>query len=323
MVEIYDSVLETLGNTPLVRLSRFSPSGAPLAAKVESFNPCGSVKDRIGVAMLDAAEERGELLPGATIVEPTSGNTGLGLAMVAALRGYKLICTATEKITKEKIALLEAYGAKVIVCPLEVEKSDPRSYYSVAERLGSEGAFLPYQYFNQDNPKAHYQTTGPEIWRQTDGQVTHWVVGMGTGGTISGAAKYLKEQNPDIKVIGVDPIGSIYYSYWKTGEMPPQDQIHSYLIDGVGEDFMPTTVWWDYIDEIIPIDDRTGYQTALELARVEALFCGSSGGMALAAARQVAQGLGEDQLVVSLIPDSGERYLSKLSPEWLHAHQLD
>ncbi len=322
-MEIYDSILDTLGNTPLVRLSRFSPTGAPLAAKVESFNPCGSVKDRIGIAMIEAAEERGELAPGATIVEPTSGNTGLGLAMVAALKGYKLICTATEKITKEKIGLLEAYGAEVIVCPLEVEKSDPRSYYSVAEKLGSEGAFLPYQYFNQDNPRAHYETTGPEIWRQTDGRVTHWVVGMGTGGTISGTAKFLKEQNPDIRVIGVDPIGSIYYPYWKTGEMPPKEQIHSYLIDGVGEDFMPTTVWWDYIDEVIPIDDRTGYQTALELTRSEAVFCGSSGGMALSAARQVARDLPEDQLVVSLIPDSGERYLSKLSRPWLKEHQLD
>ena len=321
-MQIHNSILDTLGNTPLVRLSRFSAVGAPLAAKIESFNPCGSVKDRIGIAMLEAAEKRGELEPGGTVVEPTSGNTGLGLAMVAALRGYKLICTATEKITSEKVALLEAFGAEVVICPLDVPKSDPRSYYSVAERLRDEGAYLPYQYYNQANPQAHYETTGQEIWRQTDGRITHWVAGVGTGGTISGVARYLKEQNPEIRVIGVEPVGSVYYHYWRNGELPPAEEIKSYDIDGVGEDFMPETVWWDYIDEVAQVDDRTAYQTALEVARLEAVFTGSSGGMALAQAKEVAASLGDGSLVVTLLPDSGERYLSKFNREWMRSHEL-
>ena len=306
-----------------MRFSRFSPTGAPLAVKLEAFNPGGSVKDRIGIAMIEAAEESGELEPGGTIVEPTSGNTGIGLAIAAAIKGYKLICTATEKITKEKVALLEAYGAEVVICPLEVEKKDPRSYYSTAERISREdGAYLPFQYYNQANPTAHYRTTGPEIWRQTDGKVTHWVAGVGTGGTISGVAKYLKEQNPEIRVIGADPVGSVYRYYWEKGELPPQEEIKSYLIDGVGEDFMPETVWWDFIDEIVQVDDKTAYDACGELASKEGVFCGSSGGMAITAARDVAAGLDEDSLVVSLLPDSGERYLSKMNPEWLQAHGL-
>lgn len=323
-MDIRENILETLGDTPLVRLARFAPDGAPVAAKIESFNPGGSVKDRIGIAMIDAAEESGELAPGQTICEPTSGNTGLGLAMVAALRGYPLVCTATEKISREKIALLEAYGAEVVVCPLSVPKSDPRSYYMVAERYrDEEGAFLPYQYYNQANPRAHYRTTGPEIWRQTDGTISHWVAGIGTGGTISGTGRYLKEQNPDVHVIGVDPVGSVYAYYHEHGEMPPEDQIKSYLVDGVGEDFMPETVWWDTIDEVVTIDDRTSYQAALELARTEGYLAGSSGGMAAAAARQIAAELASDALVVTLLPDSGERYLSKLSQDWLVEHGVD
>ena len=277
----------------------------------------------VGIAMIEAAEEAGELEPGQIICEPTSGNTGLGLAMVAALRGYPLVCTATEKISREKVALLEAYGAEVVVCPLSVEKKDPRSYYSVAERYRDEqGAFLPYQYYNQANPTAHYRTTGPEIWRQTDGTVTHWVAGVGTGGTISGTARYLKEQNPEVRVIGVDPVGSVYAYFREHGELPPADQIKSYLIDGVGEDFMPETVWWDTIDEVVTVDDRTAYQAALELARIEGYLAGSSGGMAAAAAREVAKELAADALVVTLLPDSGERYLSKLDPSWLEEHGI-
>jgi len=210
-MELYANILETLGDTPLVRLDRFAPEGATLAAKVESFNPGASVKDRIGVSMIEEAEREGRLKPGDTIVEPTSGNTGVGLAIAAILKGYKLICTAADKIPKEKIDLLRAYGVEVIVCPTEVAADDPRSYYKVAERIRDEqGAYLPYQYYNQANPMAHYRGTGPEIWRQTDGRITHWVAGMGTGGTISGVGRYLKEQNPEIKVIGVDPIGSVY-----------------------------------------------------------------------------------------------------------------
>ena len=323
-MQIYDDILATLGNTPLVRLSRFHTGPAMLTAKVESFNPGSSVKDRIGVAMVDQAEKEGKLEPGGLIVEPTSGNTGLGLAIVAALRGYRLICTAASKIPAEKVALLEAYGAEVITCPVDVEADDPRSYYKVAERIRDEqGAFLPYQYYNQANPQAHYETTGPEVWDQTDGKVTHWVVGMGTGGTISGTAKYLKEQNSEIRVVGVDTEGSVYEYYREHGELPPADQIHGYLIDGIGEDFLPTTVWWDFIDEVVTIGDHEAYAAAVELARKEAIFTGSSGGAAVAGARQIAETLDEDGLVVSLLPDSGERYLSKFNREWLAENGLD
>ena len=317
-MEIYENILETLGNTPLVKLGRFHPGPGTLAAKVESFNPGGSVKDRIGIAMIEAGEKAGLLKPGGTIVEPTSGNTGVGLAMAANLRGYKLICTAAEKIPKEKVALLEAMGATVFTCPTNVEADDPRSYYKVAERIrDEEGAYLPYQYYNQANPEAHYRTTGPEIWRQTDGKITHWVVGVGTGGTISGTAKYLKEQNPDVKVIGVDTVGSVYEYYFEHRELPPAEQIHQYLIDGIGEDFMPSCVWWDYIDGFVTIDDKTAYRATMDLARNESIFTGSSGGAAAAGARKVAQEAGEGALVVTLLPDSGERYLSKLNKTWM------
>jgi len=322
-MEILDNILDTLGDTPLVRLSRFYHGEATLAAKVEYFNPGSSVKDRIAPALIEEGERRGLLVPGGTIVEPTSGNTGLGLAMAAALRGYKLVCTAADKIPQEKITLLRAFGVEVITCPTNVPASDPRSYYKVAERIRDEqGAYLPYQYYNQANPEAHYRSTGPEIWRQTDGQVTHWVAGIGTGGTISGAAKYLKEQNPAIRVVGVDTVGSIYAYYKEHGELPPEDEIHQYLIDGIGEDFLPETVWWDYIDEVITIDDRTAYRATLDLARQEAIFCGSSGGAAAAGARRVAERLGPEALVVTLFPDSGERYLSKLNEEWMREKGL-
>jgi len=322
-MELMENIMEGLGNTPLVALKRFSQSGGQLAAKVEWFNPGSSVKDRICAALIDAGERSGALKPGGTIVEPTSGNTGVGLAMIAALRGYKLLCTAPDKIPYEKIALLEAYGAEVHVCPTEVAAEDPRSYYKVAERLRDErGAYLPYQYHNQANPEAHYQSTGPEIWRQTDGKITHWVCGVGTGGTISGTAKFLKEQNPDVRVVGVDTVGSIYAHYHKHREMPPADQIKPYLIDGIGEDFMPGTVWWDYIDEMITIDDKTAYRTTMELAQKEAIFGGTSAGAAAAAARQVATSLTSDGLVVTLFPDSGERYLSKLNKKWMEERGL-
>ncbi|MGH9379077.1 MAG: PLP-dependent cysteine synthase family protein [Thermoanaerobaculia bacterium] len=322
-MEICGNILETLGDTPLVRLSRYSPEGAPLVAKLESFNPGSSVKDRIGIAMIEAAERAGTLTPGMTIVEPTSGNTGIGLALAAILKGYQMICTAADKIPPEKVALLRAYGAKVITCPTGVAPEDPRSYYKVAERIRDEqGAFLPYQYYNQANPQAHYETTGPEIWRQTDGKVTHWVAGIGTGGTISGAAKYLKEHNPEIRVIGVDPIGSIYAHYKEHGELPPDDQIHQYLIDGIGEDFLPESCWIDQIDEVVQIEDETAYRAVLELARSEAIFTGSSGGAAVAGARRVARRLPEDALVVTLLPDSGERYLSKLNETWMREKGL-
>lgn len=323
-MEIYDDILQTLGNTPLVRLARYSPEGATLAAKVESFNPGSSVKDRIGPALIEAGEKQGLLAPGGTVVEPTSGNTGLGLAIAAILKGYRMVCTAADKIPKEKVALLEAYGAEVILCPTEVEADDPRSYYKVAERIRDEqGAYLPYQYYNQANPQAHFDSTGPEIWRQTDGEITHWVVGVGTGGTISGVAKFLKSQNPDVEVIGVDTVGSVYEYYHEHRELPPADEIHQYLIDGIGEDFMPTTVWWDYIDRVVTVDDRAGYRAVYELARTEAIFTGSSGGAAVHAAREIARELPDDALVVTLLPDSGERYLSKFNAAWLRQHGLE
>jgi cystathionine beta-synthase len=322
-MEIYENILETLGNTPLVKLGRFHSGPAVLAAKVESFNPGSSVKDRIGIAMIEAGEKAGLLKPGGTIVEPTSGNTGVGLAMAANLRGYRLICTSADKIPREKVALLEAMGATVITCPTNVEADDPRSYYKVAERIrDEEGAYLPYQYYNQANPEAHYRTTGPEIWRQTDGKVTHWVAGVGTGGTISGAAKFLKEKNPAVHVVGVDTVGSIYAYYHEHRELPPADQIHQYLIDGIGEDFMPSTVWWDYIDEIVTVDDKSAYGATMELARRESIFTGSSGGAAAAGARQVARRSGEGALVVTLFPDAGDRYLSKLNKDWMQAKGL-
>jgi cystathionine beta-synthase len=318
-MDLKNDILETLGNTPLVRLERYCPRPV-LAAKLEFFNPNSSVKDRIGIAMIEEGERSGQLRPGGTIVEPTSGNTGLGLALVAALRGYRLVCTAADKIPPEKVALLEAFGAEVITCPTHVDADDPRSYYKVAESIRDErGAYLPYQYYNQANPRAHYETTGPEIWRQTDGRVTHWVAGIGTGGTISGVGRYLKEQNPDVQVIAVDPIGSVYTYYHEHGELPPQDQIHQYLIDGIGEDFLPTSVWWDAIDEVIQVDDRTAYRTVFEVTRSEGIFCGSSGGAAIAGAKQIAERLGPDSgaIVVTLVPDSGERYLSKLNKSWM------
>jgi len=322
-MEIHRSILDTLGDTPLVALRRYHPEGALLAAKVESFNPGSSVKDRIGLAMIEAGEREGKLRPGGTIVEPTSGNTGLGLAIAAILRGYAMICTAADKIPGEKVALLEAHGVEVILCPTNVEADDPRSYYKVAERIRDErGAFLPYQYWNPANPEAHHRTTGPEIWRQTDGRITHWVAGIGTGGTISGAGKYLKEQNPDVRVVGIDTVGSVYAHVHEHGELPPADEIHQYLIDGIGEDFLPGSVWMDVVDEVVTIDDATGYRAVFELARREGIFTGSSGGAAVAGAREVARRLPADALVVTLLPDSGERYLSKLNAAWLREKGL-
>lgn len=322
-MRIYDNILDTLGNTPMVRLRRFLPQGPLLAAKIEYFNPGSSVKDRVGLALIEAGEEAGLLRPGGLIVEPTSGNTGLGLAMAAALKGYKLVCTAPDKVPAEKITLLKAFGTEVISCPTEVAADDPRSYYKVAERIRDErGAYLPYQYFNPANPEAHYRTTGPEIWEQTDGRITHWVAGIGTGGTISGVAKYLKEQSPDVRVVGVDTVGSVYAYYKEHGKLPPADKIHQYLIDGIGEDFLPGTVWWDYIDEVVTVDDKTAYRVTMELARVEAIFCGSSSGAAAAGAREVASRVGDDAVVVTLFPDSGERYLSKLNQDWLREQGL-
>jgi len=310
---IYESIVETIGDTPIVRLSRLHRPGN-LVAKVETFNPGGSVKERIALTMLEDAEKAGLLEPGGTIIEPTSGNTGVGLAIVAAVRGYNVICTVPDKVSKEKQDLLRAYGVKVIETPTNLGPDDPDSYYGVANRLAGEieGSFQPNQYFNEANPRAHYQTTGPEIWRQTEGRVGVLVAGVGTGGTITGAGRYLKEQNAEVEVVGADPEGSIYTS-------GPGGDIHQYLVEGVGEDFYPETVDLDVIDRFLAFDDAASFAMARRLARVEGILTGGSGGLAVAAALQVASE--GDRLVVVIIPDSGRGYLSKVfNDEWMAAH---
>jgi cystathionine beta-synthase len=318
-VQIAASLLELVGQTPLVYLDRVRhKKGARVAAKLESFNPGSSVKDRIGLPLIRAGEAQGLLKPGGTIVEPTSGNTGLGLAMAAALLDYRMICTLPDKVTIEKRRLLQAVGAQLVICPTNVDPEDPRSYYKQAERIRDEdGAYLPYQYRNQANPEAHYQSTGPEIWRQTDGRITHFVCGVGTGGTISGTGRYLHEKKSNVQVIGVDTVGSVYTYYFQHGRMPPAEQIHQYLIDGIGEDIMPETVWWDDIDGMVPVSDEDAYLMMARLAREEAILSGSSAGAAVHAAVELASKLPADALVVTLLPDTGERYLSKFNEEWL------
>jgi cystathionine beta-synthase len=309
-VEYVESILDLVGNTPLLRLSKVTEGLRPLIlAKLEQLNPGGSVKDRIGLAMLEDAEQRGLLRPGGTIVEPTSGNTGHGLAMAAAIKGYKMIFVMPDKMSAEKISLLRAYGAEVVICPTNVDRDSPQSYYSVAERLSREvpGAFQPNQYFNPRNPEAHYRTTGPEIWRQTDGRITTFVAGVGTGGTISGAGRYLKEQNAAVRVIGADPEGSIY-----SGDIAP------YKVEGVGEDFWPGTFDRDVVDEFIQVTDRESFVAARKLARQEGILVGGSAGMALHAAIQVAVDSKADDVIVVLLPDTGRNYLSKFfSDEWM------
>ena len=309
-MEYVESILDLVGNTPLVRLSKVTEGLRPLIlAKLEQLNPGGSVKDRIGLSMLADAEHSGLLRPGGTIVEPTSGNTGHGLAMAAAIKGYKMIFVMPDKMSAEKISLLRAYGAEVVICPTNVERESPQSYYSVADRLTREvpGAFQPNQYFNPRNPEAHYRTTGPEIWRQTDGRITTFVAGVGTGGTISGVGKYLKEQNPAVRVIGADPEGSIY-----SGEIAP------YKVEGVGEDFWPGTFDREVVDEFIQVTDRESFVAARKLARQEGILVGGSAGLALHAAIQVAVDSKADDVIVVLLPDTGRNYLSKFfSDEWM------
>lgn len=317
-VRYYENILETIGNTPLVRLPRIAKDVRCLfLAKLEMFNPGGSVKDRIGQAMVEEAERSGRLRPGGTIIEPTSGNTGLGLAMVAAIKGYRTVFTIPDKMSREKIDLLKAFGARVVVTPTAVAPEHPESYYRVAERLHEEtpNSVLPNQYANPANPEAHYRTTGPEIWRDTDGKVTHFVCGMGTGGTISGAGKYLKEKNPKVKVIGADPVGSILREFFETRQ---RGKGHTYKIEGIGEDFIPATTNFDYIDAVEKAGDKDAYLMTRRLAREEGILAGSSSGAALVVALQVAKDLDKDDVLVVLLPDTGTRYLSKAhSEEWL------
>jgi cystathionine beta-synthase len=313
-MEVAGSLLELVGNTPMLRLDRIGRDlPCPLIAKLELFNPGGSVKDRPAVAMIDAAERAGLLKPGGTIVEGTSGNTGVGLAIVAARRHYKCIFVMPDKMAQEKIALLRAYGAQVIVCPSAVPPDHPDSYYSVTARLAGEipGAFHPDQYHNEDNPASHVATTGPEIWRQTAGRVTHFVAGIGTGGTISGIGRYLKQQNPAIQVIGADPEGSVYSG----GSGRP------YLVEGIGEDFWPTTYDPEVVDRVIMVSDADSFQTARRIGIEEGLLVGGSTGTAVWAALQLQPELRPGDVVVTLVPDSGRGYLSKLySDEWMADH---
>jgi len=312
-VTIHDSAIGAIGGTPLIRLSRLHPPGN-LVAKVEYMNPAGSVKDRIAVAMIDQAERDGLLKPGGTIVEPTSGNTGAGLAMVGAIRGYRVICTVPDKVSTEKIDLLRAYGAEVIVTPTNLTPEDEGSYYEVASRLTDEidGAFRPNQYCNQANPEAHYRTTGPEIWEQSGGQIEAFVAGVGTGGTVTGVGRFLKEQNLAIEVVGADPVGSIYTA-------ASDAEIHQYKVEGVGEDFWPDTLDRETVDRYLMVGDDESFSAARRMATEEGLLIGGSGGMAVSAAIRVAK---EDhtKLIVVLIPDSGRGYLSKIfNDEWLAA----
>lgn len=313
-MEIYEDITAVIGDTPLVRLSRIHPPGN-LLGKVEFMNPGGSVKERIAVTMIDAAEEAGALKPGGTIIEPTSGNTGVGLAMIGATRGYRVICTVPDKVSKEKQDLLKAYGVEVIVTPTELGPESPDSYYGVAERLTEEieGAFRPDQYSNMANPQAHYDATGPEIWRQTDGDVDVLVVGVGTGGTVTGAGRFLKEHKPRLTVVGADPEGSIYTK-------GPDGDLHQYLVEGVGEDFYPETMDLDVVDRWIEVTDAESFAMTRRLSREEGLLVGGSCGLAVHAAVQVADE-DHDALVVVILPDSGRGYLSKVfNDDWMRDH---
>jgi len=314
-MEVLGTFLDAVGNTPLVRLHKVTRGVQPtVLAKLEMLNPGGSVKDRIGLRLIEIAEREGLLQPGGTIVEPTSGNTGHGLAIAAAIRGYRCIFVMPDKMSQEKISLLRAYGAEVVVCPTAVPPESPESYYRVADRLAEEipGAYQPNQYFNQENPAAHYDTTGPEIWRQTEGAIDVLVSGVGTGGTITGVARYLKERKPDVLIVGADPEGSIY-----------SGDVHPYLTEGIGEDFWPTTFDPALVDRYVRVSDRDAFRMARRITREEGILVGSSSGTAVVAALEVASGLPEGTVVVVILPDTGRNYLSKAySDSWLIQYGL-
>jgi len=312
---------QAIGHTPIVRLNRVAEGiDSEIYVKIESLNPAGSMKDRVALNIIRDAEARGMLGPGGTIIEATSGNTGAGLAMVAAIRGYKCIFVMPDKMSTEKIDALRAYGAKVVICPTAVEPSDPRSYYSTARRIVEEtpGAFYANQYHNPANPEAHYISTAPEIWEQTGGGFDVFVGGMGTGGTLSGCGRYFKEKNPEMKVVGVDPIGSLYYEYVKTGRLT---KAFSYYVEGIGEDFLPSTMNLDILDDVVQVDDRECFLMTRELVRREGIFCGGSCGAAVVGAIKYARTLKEPKRILVLLPDSAQKYLSKIfNDEWMRSN---
>lgn len=321
-VRYYDNILETIGKTPLVRLNKVVDDAKGLIlAKVEYFNPGGSVKDRIGLTIIEEAEKDGRLKPGGTIVESTSGNTGMGLALAAAVKGYKTVFTLPDKMSMEKIRLLRAMGAEVIVTPTAVPHESPESYTEVAKKIVREtpNSILANQYYNPRNPEAHYSTTGPEIWEATGGQVDYFVCGIGTGGTISGAGKYLKEQNPGVKVIGIDPKGSALREYFYTKKITPM--LKTYKVEGIGQDYVPGVLHFEYIDEVIEVTDKESFLMARRLAKQEGLMVGGSAGTAVAGMMKIAERFKTDDIVVVLLPDSGERYLTKIyNDDWMREY---
>jgi cystathionine beta-synthase len=312
------NILGAIGHTPIVKLNRIGEDvAAQLYVKCESLNPAGSMKDRMVLYLVDQAEKRGELRPGGTIIEATSGNTGAGLAMLAAVRGYKCIFVMPDKMSQEKIASLKAYGAKVVVCPTAVEPEDPRSAYSVAKRLATEtpNSFYANQYHNLDNPGGHYASTGPEIWEQTEGEVDVFVAGLGTGGTIGGTGKYLKEKKPSTRLVGVDPVGSLFYDYVKSGRVTKP---FTYKVEGIGEDFFPSTLDLKALDEIVRVDDRECFLMTRELVRLEGLYVGGSSGAAVAGALKYARATGKKENILILLPDAASKYLSKIfNDDWM------
>src|ERR671935_1129030 len=317
MAREYPTVLDLVGSTPLVRLQRIVPAGAAtVVCKLEYLNPGGSVKDRIGIAMIEAAEREGRLRPGGTIVEPTSGNTGVGLALAAAQKGYRLIFVMPDKMSQEKISMLRAYGAEVVITPTAVDHESPESYYSVSSRLAEEipGGFKPDQYSNMSNPEAHYLTTGPEIWEQTGGEIDAIVISVGTGGTISGVGRYFKERKPEVLIVGADPEGSVYTAH-------DEGDVHPYLVEGIGKDTWPKTMDASVVDEWVRVSDRDSFLVARRLAREEGILAGGSGGTTVSAALEVARRFGPEGRILAMIPDSGRNYLSKFyDDKWMLEH---
>jgi cystathionine beta-synthase len=319
-MKIYNNILETIGHTPMVKINQITKDiPATVLAKVETFNPGNSIKDRMALKMIEVAEREGKLKPGATIIEGTSGNTGMGLAIAAIMKGYKCIFTTTDKQSKEKVDALKAFGAEVIVCPTDVEPEDPRSYYSVSSRLEKEvpNSWKPNQYDNPANAIAHYESTGPEIWEQTEGKITHLIVGVGTGGTISGTGRYLKEQNPNIQILGIDTYGSVFKKYKETGIFD-KNEIYSYVTEGIGEDFLPENVDFNVIDHFEKVTDEDAAKMTRRIPREEGIFAGNSAGSAMAGLIQMKERFKEGDVVVVIFHDHGTRYLGKMfNDDWM------